>query len=229
MFRSGTIQICYKPICRSECWQTEFLQGWKLRDGTAPENIANPRLWRVANVDPGSGGVYPLLLPTQGQTPDSLVPHTPPSPAPPPPRRSRISCPTEAGLGEGGGGLAFPGRRVTGSAVLGQSADRQAPEAISGGAQLSAQFPFFHHRKQGTGNLQTSQTPSLRRGSRDQERQGSCVRNGVGADATPTPAPSIQPYSLTVLGNIGEGQFHTQENDPALKVGQAKCITFSSP
>lgn len=80
MFRSGRIQICYKPICRSECWQTEFLQGWKLRDGTAPENIANPGLWRVANVDPGSGGVYPLLLPTQGQTPDSLVPHTPPPP-----------------------------------------------------------------------------------------------------------------------------------------------------
>lgn len=105
----------------------------------------------------------------------------------------------------GGGGLAFPGRRVTGSAVLGQSADRQAPEAISGGAQLSAQFPFFHRRKQGTGSLQTSQTPSLRRGSRDQERQGPCVRNRVEADAIP--APSIQPYSLTVLGNTREGHF----------------------
>lgn len=43
----------------------------------------------------------------------------------------------------GGGGLAFPGRRVTGSGALGQSADRQAPDAISGGARLSSQFPFF--------------------------------------------------------------------------------------
>lgn len=72
----------------------------------------------------------------------SLGPHLP-TPAPPPLRRSEVSCPTEAGLGVGGGGLAFPGRRVTGSGALGQSADRQAPDAISGGARLSSQFPFF--------------------------------------------------------------------------------------
>lgn len=43
--------------------------------------------------------------------------------------------------------MAFPGQaegRVTLSWTLGQLADRQAPDAISGGAWLSAQFPFFH-------------------------------------------------------------------------------------
>lgn len=47
--------------CPSECWHTESLQEWKLRDGPAPsyrvaetpENIANPRLWSADNPDPG--------------------------------------------------------------------------------------------------------------------------------------------------------------------------------
>lgn len=98
MFRSGTIQIRYKPICPPECWQTELLQGWKLRDGTAPENIANPGLWRADNVGPGSGGACPLLLPTRG--PDSRLPgSSPPRPLTTPTEALRISCPTEARLG----------------------------------------------------------------------------------------------------------------------------------
>lgn len=47
----------------------------------------------------------------------------------------------------GGGGLAFPGEAassVTRPWTLGQRADRQAPDAISGGARLRSQFPFFH-------------------------------------------------------------------------------------
>lgn len=50
-------------------------------------------------------------------------------------------------LGAGGGGVAFPGGAagsVTRSRTLGQCADRQAPDAISGGAPFSAPFPFFH-------------------------------------------------------------------------------------
>ena len=50
-------------------------------------------------------------------------------------------------LGAGGGGVAFPGGAagsVTRSRTLGQCADRQAPDAISGGAPFGAPFPFFH-------------------------------------------------------------------------------------
>lgn len=68
--------------------------------------------------------------------------------APPPqPRRSGFPARPRPPLGAGGGGVAFPGGavgHVTRSWTLGQRADRQAPDAISGGAPLSAQFPFFH-------------------------------------------------------------------------------------
>lgn len=65
----------------------------------------------------------------------------------PPPRRSGFPARLRPLSGAGGGGVAFPGQaegRVTLSWTLGQLADRQAPDAISGGAWLSAQFPFFH-------------------------------------------------------------------------------------
>lgn len=76
----------------------------------------------------------------------SLGPTSPP-PGPPSPGAPGF-LPAGGPLARGGRRrVAFPGGaagRVTHSWTLGQRADRQAPDAISGGAPLSAQFPFFH-------------------------------------------------------------------------------------
>lgn len=83
----------------------------------------------------------------QDQTPDAQVwvPTSPP-PRHPQPRSSGFPARPRPLLGAGGGGVAFPGGAVgsvTRSRTLGQRADRQAPDAISGGSRLNAQFPFF--------------------------------------------------------------------------------------
>lgn len=104
----------------------------------------------------------------------------------------------------GGGGLAFPGCRVTGSGVLGQSADRQAPDAISGGARLSSQFPFFPPSETRNAEPVHVRSPQPQAGVLGPGVL--CKRPVRSGEANP--APSIQPYSLTDLGSTGESHSH---------------------
>lgn len=66
------------------------------------------------------------------------------------------------------GGISWQGHGPRHSLLdaLGQRADRQAPDAISGGAPLRAQFPFFHRPSETGlgGRVYTSRAPSSRPG-----------------------------------------------------------------
>lgn len=178
------------------------------------------------SVGTGSGEVCPLHLPAQDQTPDSLPGSSPPHPRTTPTEALRISCPTEAGLGRVEEGWHFLAAASLAQRCSDKALTDRHQMLFQAAPGLARSFRFSTVGNREPGACRRHKSPSLRRGSRALERQGSRVRNRVGADAVP--APSIQPYSLSVFGNTGEGHFAPRKNDPAI-IGQDKCITSPSP
>lgn len=213
MFRSGTIQICYKPICPSECWHTELLQGWKLRDGTAPENTANPGLRRADNVGPG--GACPLLLPTRDQTPDSsLVPHLP-APAPPPQRRSEFPARRRPGSGRVEEGWHFLAAASLAQRCSDKALTDRHQMLFQAAPSLARSFRFSTVGNRERGACRRHKPPASG-GSRAQEKQGPCVRKGVGADAAPHPHTFYPTLLLKGPWKRRRRPLHARENDPAI-------------
>lgn len=164
------------------------------------------------------------LLRTRLQT-HSLVPHLP-TPAPPPPRRSEFPAGPRPGSGRVEEGWHFLAAASLAQRCSDKALTDRHQMLFQAAPGLARSFRFSTVGNREPGACRRHKSPSLRRGSRALERQGSCVRNRVGADAVP--APSIQPYSLSVFGNTGEGHFAPRKNDPAI-IGQDKFITSPKP
>lgn len=123
------------------------------------------------------------LLGTRLQT-HSLVLHLP-APAPPPLRRSEFPARPRPGSGRVEEGWHF--------LAAASLAQRYSDKALTDRHQMLFQaapgfarcFRFSTVGNREPGACRRHRLPSLRRGSRAQERQGSRVRNGVGADTVP--------------------------------------------
>lgn len=155
----------------------------------APENIANPGLWRADNVGPGSRGVCLLALAYPG--PDSrLTPWFLTSPPPHHPHRGAPNFLPDRGRAQGGwrrAGISWPPRHWLSSARSDKALTDRHQMLFQEAPGLARSFRFSTVGNREPGACRRHKHPVSGGGSRVQERQDPCVRNRVGADAAPAP------------------------------------------
>lgn len=193
--------------------------GWEFRDGPAPrcreaetpENIANPRLRSAKK--PGEFCPHALAYPGLYSR---LTPWVRTSPHPRHPHRGALSFLPDRGPTRGGGRVE-EGWHFLAAASLAQG--RSAKALTDRHQMLFRAAPGLAHsfRFSTVGNKErracTRHEPPASGGGPRPRRskaaelheRGPCIGSGKWAAAAP--APSIQPYSLAHLGNIGEDYF----------------------